>query len=118
MASVILPLIGFTTFTHALPQYDTYSAGMVNTSSAGNGTYVLPIFDPNPVARSAEIEKNRAGYLYGPSLIGNSSFFLTGTLGDQLVKDEIAQWNQTAKPVRMAIQTEAAPVLETLKAVS
>ena len=76
------------------------------------------MFDPNPAARAAEIAKNRDGYLYGPSLIGNSSFFLTGHLGDQLVRSEISQWYQTAAPARAAVQADAATVLETLSAVS
>ena len=118
MKSLILPLLGLTTFAYALPQPQTYNAGMANTSSTGNVTYVLPMFDPNPSARAAEISRNRAGYLYGPSLIGNSSFFLSGPLGDQLVQSEIALWNQTAAPVRAAVQADAGPVLETLTAVS
>ena len=76
------------------------------------------MFDPNSAARAAELDKNRAGYLYGPSLIGNSSFFLTGELGDQLVQSDIALWNQDATPVRAAVQAEATPVLESVGIVS
>lgn len=76
------------------------------------------MFDPNPAARATEIQKNRAGYLYGPSLIGNSSFFLTGPLGDQLVQEEVVQWNKDAAPVRAAVQAEATPVLQSVGAVS
>ena len=118
MESLILPLLGLTTFAYALPQPQTNGAGMGNASIPGNVTYVLPMFDPNPSARAAEISRNQAGYLYGPSLIGNSSFFLTGPLGDQLVQSEIALWNQTAAPARAAVQADARPVLATLTAVS
>ena len=76
------------------------------------------MFDPNPAARATEIQQNRAGYLYGPSLIGNSSFFLTGPLGDQLVQAEVALWNKDAAPVRAAVQAEATPVLQSVGAVS
>ena len=76
------------------------------------------MFDPNSAARAAELDKNRAGYLYGPSLIGNSSFFLTGQLGDQLVQSEVDLWNQDAAPVRAAIQAEATPVLQSVGVVS
>ena len=84
----------------------------------GNGTYVLPIFDPSPAKRAAEVVSNRAGYLYEPSLLGNSSFFLTGPLGDKLVQSEVALWYKDATPVNEAIETEANPVLTTLSIVS
>ena len=76
------------------------------------------MYDPNPAVRAAELEKNRAGYQYGPSLIGNSSFFLTGSLGDQLVESEVALWNKDAQPVRAAIQAEATPALKAIGIVS
>ena len=98
----------------------THGNNYENTHGGGtkNGSYVLPMYDPNPAARAAELARNRAGYQYGPSLIGNSSFFLTGTLGDQLVNSEIALWNQDAAPVRAAIRAEAAPVVGAIQAVS
>ena len=76
------------------------------------------MYDPNPAARAAELVKNRAGYQYGPSLIGNSSFFLTGSLGDQLVQSEVTLWEKDAQPVRAAIQAEVTPVLRAIGAVS
>lgn len=85
-----------------------------NTSSLVNGSYYLPTFDSNPAKRTTEIQSNQAGYLYGPSLMGNSSFFLTGTLGDQLVANEVDQWHQDYTPVILTIENEAGPVEETI----
>ena len=111
-------VLGLVAIAQARPQPQTTGTNHVNGSITGNGSYVLPLYDPNPAARAAELERNRAGFLYGPSLIGNSSFFLTGPLGDQLVQSDIDLWNSDAGPVRSTIQAEAAPVLETLGAVS
>lgn len=72
------------------------------------------MFDPNPAKRTAEIQNNRAGYQYGPSLMGNSSFFPTGALGDQLVKNEVNQWHQDYTPMILTIESEAGPVGETV----
>ena len=112
MKSAILGVVALSALARGQTQSQT------NSSTVGNGTYVLPMFDPNPAARATELVKNRAGYLYGPSLIGNSSFFLTGELGDQLVQSDIALWNQDAAPVRAAVQAEATPVLQSVGVVS
>ena len=54
------------------------------------------MFDPDPAKHAVEIQTNRAGYLYGLPLIGNSSFFPTGILGEQLVANNINLWEQDA----------------------
>ncbi|KAI9762126.1 MAG: hypothetical protein M4579_000606 [Chaenotheca gracillima] len=61
--------------------------------------YLLPMFDRNPSARAYEIERNRAGFKYGPSLLGNLSYFPTGPLGDPMVKREVASLYQDADQV-------------------
>lgn len=73
------------------------------------------MFDPDPAKHAVEIQTNRAGYLYGPPLSGNSSFFPTGTLGEKL---NINLWEQDASPVIEIIKSEAGPLLETRNAVS
>ena len=118
MHHILLCGLSFAALAQAHPQSQSYGIQGLNGSAVTNGTYVLPMFDPNPAARATEIQKNRAGYLYGPSLIGNSSFFLTGPLGDQLVQAEVALWNKDAAPVRAAVQAEATPVLQSVGAVS
>ena len=117
MKTAIPGAVAFSALARGL-QYQTNGSQSTNTTTAGNGTYVLPMFDPNPAARAAELANNRAGYLYGPSLIGNSSFFLTGQLGDQLVQSDIALWEQDAAPVNAAVQAEVTPVFQSVGVVS
>ncbi|KAL8784965.1 MAG: hypothetical protein Q9195_008831 [Heterodermia aff. obscurata] len=114
MKSAIVHILAFGGLALGLIQPQTNASQSTNATTVGNGTYVLPMFDPNPAARAAELDENRAGYLYGPSLIGNSSFFLTGSLGDQLVQSDVDLWNLDAAPVRAAVQAEATPVLQSV----
>lgn len=67
----------------ALPSPGSNGSRNADTSLASNMPYVLPNFDPSPTARAAESAKNRAGYLYGPSLIGNSSCIFDRSIGRQ-----------------------------------
>lgn len=60
--------------------------------SHGKETYVLPIFDTNSLERFEEIQVNRKGYQYGPPLLGNTSFFPTGVLGDAMVQRDKQLW--------------------------
>ena len=114
-------LLTLAALTHALPppsnDLSTFTISSTNGSRGSNSSYSLPMFDPNPAARWAEIADNRAGYVYGPSLIGNSSFFPTGSKGDQLWQSEVTLWNQSAAPQRAAVGAEAAQVQQTLAAV-
>lgn len=54
--------------------------------------YSLPMFDAKPWERLSEIHLARQGYLYGPSLLGNTSAFPTGILGDAMVARDRARW--------------------------
>lgn len=44
--------------------------------------FTLPQYSTNGTARVADIETKRGGWLYGPSIAGNTSFYPTGALGD------------------------------------
>ena len=118
MKSAIISVLAFSALALGLTQPQNNGSQSTNASTAGNATYLLPMFDPNSAARAAELDKNRAGYLYGPPLIGNLSFFLTGQLGDQLVQSDVDLFNQDAAPVRAAVLAEATPVLESVGVVS
>lgn len=52
----------------------------------------LPQNDSNPKSRAAAIAIKQAGYIYGPSLIGEAAFFLNGTLGNARVQDDMDLW--------------------------
>jgi hypothetical protein len=64
----------------------TANAATVRLQPRDNGTLAsLPQYDSNPAARAAAVAAKKAGYLYGPSLIGNASFYPSGTLGNARV---------------------------------
>ena len=70
--------------------------------------YVLPMFEMDVPARSRQLQAQREGYLYGPPLMGNTSFFPTGKLGDKLVQEEV-------KPFITEIEQIDALILEDQK---
>ena len=72
----------------------------------------LPQFDPNSSQRAQEVAITRAGYLYGPPLIGNSSFFPKGTLGTQRVEADELAFAQNAAFITEAIYNESGPVIQ------
>ncbi|CAI6332244.1 unnamed protein product [Periconia digitata] len=64
-----------------------------------NDGFVLPVFDSKPVSRAEEIRSNRIGYQYGPPLLGNTSYFPTGPLGDAMVQRDKQMWFQDVQYV-------------------
>ena len=74
--------------------------------------YTLPQFDRNPSQRREEVASNHAGFLYGPSLIGNSSFFPAGTLGGQRVNADIAVFTENAAFITQSIEAERSAVVQ------
>lgn len=80
--------------------------------------YSLPQYDPNPSQRAQEVASSHAGYLYGPSLIGNSSFFPSGPLGNQRVASDVVGFERNAAFITEAIEKESEAVIDTIKRVS
>ena len=80
--------------------------------------YVIPVFDPKPSDRADEIKRNRKGYLYGASLIGNTSYFPTGDLGDPMVKEHLDLWYKDAAWVSQKVVDEYQSVAATISSVS
>ena len=74
--------------------------------------YSLPQFDRNPSQRLEEVALNHAGYLYGPSLIGNSSFFPNGTLGNQRVGADVNTFMLNAAFITTSIEDESGAVVQ------
>ena len=72
----------------------------------------LPQFDRDPSQRREEVASNHAGFLYGPPLIGNSSFFPNGTLGDQRVSADVAVFLQNAAFINKSIEDESGAVVQ------
>ena len=80
-------------------------------SASGPG-YSLPQQDPDPALRTLEVSLNRAGYLYGPPLIGNSSYFPTGKLGSRRVVADVSAFKQNAAFITKAIEEESGAVVD------
>jgi hypothetical protein len=60
--------------------------------SHGKNKYVLPVFDTNYMARAQEIINNREGYQYSAPLLGNTSYFAGGILGEAMVQRDKQLW--------------------------
>ena len=80
--------------------------------------YILPVFDPKPSDRANEIRRNRKGYLYGASLIGNTSYFPTGDLGDPMVKEHVDLWYKDAAWISQKVAEEYQSAAATVSSVS
>jgi len=78
----------------------------------------LPQNDPNRDARAKEVAIRREGYVYGPSLIGQASPFLNGTLGDERVKQDFALWDIDRKQIEAEIKKDLPAVSAAIGAVS
>ena len=120
MITSIFTALAIAAFAQALPR--PQDGGYISDSdmtnagkNSSNSTYSLPVFDPNPAARAAEVEEDRQGYQYAPSLIGNSSFFLGGSKGSQLVQTDVRLWTNDAAPQRASVKSDAAQVVGTLQ---
>src|SRR4051812_36266825 len=48
---------------------------------------LLPVFDNEPEQRVREIERKRKGWLYGKSLLGNTSHYPEGELGNAVSQE-------------------------------
>ena len=84
--------------------------------NSGDG-YSLPQFDPNPSQRAQEVATSQAGYLYGLSLIGNSSFFPAGPLGSRKIASDVAAFEQNAAFITEAIEKESGAVIDKINQV-
>jgi hypothetical protein len=81
---------------HALARPAVPGQAVMELSTAHPGDddhqYTLPMSDVKPWERVYEIRLAREGYLYGPPLLGNTSLFPTGVLGDAVVARDRAEW--------------------------
>ena len=103
----------------------SFQTGIVLGLSPGSSSsifsksgYVLPQFDPNPLERSQEVAINHAGFLYGPPLIGNSSYFPGGALGNQRVHSDIVAFLENSAFINQSIHDESGAVKDRITKVS
>lgn len=78
---------------------------------------LLPIEDPDLFPRRMEVMYRQAGFLYGPSLLGNSSYFPTGLLGDVMAKQHQDQWYEDAMWLVDTVHEEEVAVLAAIQQV-
>ena len=90
----------------------------ISNPSLWSPKFSLPQFDPNPSIRVQEVAIERAGFLYGPPLIGNSSFFPAGTLGGQRVEADVVAFTQNAAFINQSIENERGSVVQKITQVS
>lgn len=79
--------------------------------------YTLPCEDGNSTARTAEIRLKQATLLYGPSLLGNASYFPGGPLGDAISLRDQTVWEGAAVVQSLRAFTDAAKVAANIKQV-
>ena len=79
--------------------------------------FTIPAEDGFSSLRALEIERKRQGYLYGPSLLGNTSYFPTGAMGDAMVEQHINEWLHDASWVSGVVEEEAESVAAVLQMV-
>ena len=68
--------------------------------------FVLPFSDSFWADRFLEIRRNREGYQYGPPLLGNTSFFPTGILGEARVRNDKQLWFRDVQYITEKVNKE------------
>ncbi len=86
----------------------------VNSTSAA----CIPQYDADAKARAAAVHVRNAGFVYGPSLIGEAAFFLNGTLGNARVADDMALWGVDREEIDKRGGADIALVQKAIGAVS
>lgn len=82
------------------------------------GKFTLPTEDNSPSMRVLEIQQKRHGYLYGPSLLGNTSYFPSGVSGQAMVQQHMDEWLQDASWLTNVVEEEENAAAATLKKAS
>jgi len=76
----------------------------------------IPQNDPNPTARAAVVADRLAGFLYGPSLIGQAAPFPNGTLGKERVASDMALWSIDRNIIDADVQADAINDMKAIQA--
>lgn len=78
----------------------------------------LPMNDADRAERAREIETTRSGFLYGPSRLGNTSFYPAGPLGNAVVQADVEGGRVDAAAILKAVREDLAAVNKTMREVS
>ncbi|KAI2602753.1 Lipoxygenase [Hypoxylon sp. NC1633] len=115
---ISVPVAGLPRFLPQTPSFGTQGQSWRNTHVPLNPpkqSLLLPIEDPDPFSRQMEVEYRQAGFLYGPSLLGNTSHFPTGRLGSSMVQQHQDQWYRNARWLAGTVGEEEVAVLAAVK---
>ena len=85
--------------------------------SSEEENFKLPMFDADQLGRAYEIGQKRRGYLYGKSLLGNTSYFPTGFLGEAMVQQHQRDWYNDSTEVVNLVNEESAATAAALEKV-
>lgn len=80
--------------------------------------YTLPQNDQDLQERNDEIKLKRDTITYVPSIIGETSLFIGGSVGTQIVRQEQAKWIQDLTPVQQDAFREGNASLKAIQDVS
>ncbi|EKD17740.1 uncharacterized protein L3040_008074 [Drepanopeziza brunnea f. sp. 'multigermtubi'] len=70
----------------------------------------------NVTARADAIREKAAGWLYGPSLIGNAAFFPTGVLAEKRIQSDIELFKVDSNFIRSAVVVDSPRVQQAIAA--
>lgn len=76
----------------------------------------IPQFDTNPKSRAAGVAARDAGFIYGPSLIGEAAPFPNGTLGNARSKADYDAWSVDRKEIDSRIAADLQALQGAIKA--
>lgn len=77
-----------------------------------------PQHDSNPKSRAAGVAARNAGFIYGPSLIGEAAPFPNGTLGNARSKADYDEWSIDRKEIDKRIAADLQSLQAAVQAVS
>ena len=86
-------------------------------SALNMSVYSLP-FLANSSGRAAAIQYKRNNFFLGPDPVGNTSYFPTGPLGDQIVQADIASVQADVVPQLANVKLDAAAAYGAVATVS
>ena len=91
-----------------------HSGNVTNTTTPAS----LPEKNAKNHTRADEVAFRRKGFVYGPSLLGEASSFLNGTLGNERVGQDMWLWQQDRNAIESDLAADLGNVTAALQAVS
>lgn len=89
-----------------------------NKPGSGSSKACIPQLDPDKKARAARVAARDAGFIYGPSLIGQAAFFPNGTLGNARTASDMALWGVDREIIDDDITADVAQIQTAITSVS